>query len=278
MINKIICPTDFSVEAINATEYAAKLAQALNAELLFVNVYQIPLVSKVALAEGIDSDVKENGELASERLSKVCREINKKFGIVANYEVDITTKSLTEMLAASGNEDSLIVMGTGGIQYVRDFFFGTNTYRVIKKAKCPVLLVPENCTYGTYKNVVYAEAYEEKARLALKPFYEFIKPFNTQITFLHVSEHDTEISKDVFKAEREEIETFFKDKIDNIHFERQFSYTIEEDIENYVSKNSADILVMAVRHRNVFEAVFKKRAIISDLTAVPKFPILIFHS
>ena len=278
MIKKIICPTDFSDEACNATNYAAKFAQVLNAELLLVNVHQIPLASAAAFAEGISTNARENSLAASDRLKETTEEINKMFNISANFEVDITTKSLTSIISAAEDESTMVVMGTGGLRYVSDFFFGTQTYRVIKDSKCPVMLVPGNCSYGTYKNTVYAVAYEEKARLALKPFYDFIKPFNSQITFLHVSEHETEISKDVFRAEREEIENFFKEKIDDIHFERRYSYTIEDEIEKFAEESSADLLVLAVRHRNVFETLFKRKSIISDLSAVPKFPILVLHS
>ena len=42
-MNTIIVPTDFSPAADNAAEYAAKLAQRLNASVLLLHVYQLPV-------------------------------------------------------------------------------------------------------------------------------------------------------------------------------------------------------------------------------------------
>src|SRR6185312_9854369 len=142
MFNKIICPTDFSEEANNAVEYAAKLAQVFTTKLLLLNVHQLPLVSSVALGEGISSSARESSAIAAERLKDTCNEVNKMFKVSADYEVDITTKSLSNALSAHGEDNTLIVMGTGGVHTLTEFFFGTNTYNVIKKAKCPVLFVP----------------------------------------------------------------------------------------------------------------------------------------
>jgi len=276
MLNKIICPTDFSDEANNAVEYAAKLAQVFNTKLLLVNVHQIPLASSVTLSEGISSSSKEDSMIAADRLKNICQEINRMFKISVDYEVDITIQSLSAKLGSTGDANTIIVMGTGGARTITEFFFGTNTYNVIKKAQCPVLFVPAGCSYGTYKNIAYAMAYEEKGRLALKPFSEFIKPFNASITFLHISKHDTDLSKDVFKAENEEISDFFKDK-PGLNFERIWSDDVADAIEKYVRDHNTGLLVTAAHHRNIFAALFEQKPILSDLTAAPSFPVLVFH-
>lgn len=272
MITKIVCPTDFSDEATNATEYAAKLAQVLNAELLLVNVHRVPISPTVAAGGIHESAVK-----AADRLKDLSREINKTSGIHVTHEVDITIQSLTKILASVTDESTMIVMGTGGAHHLHDFIFGTDTYNVIKKVKCPVMLIPASFSYGTYNNILYAEAYEEKGMLALNPFSEFIRHFNADIYFLHISQHDTDISKDVFRAERDEIEDFFKDT-QKLNFERRCSEDIAGAIEKFVHDNKIDLVVMAARHRNISEVLFKKKPLISSLSAAPAFPVLVFHA
>lgn len=278
MVKKIICPTDFSDAANNAAEYAAKLAQVLNAELLLVNVERIlPVADVVSLGSGIDSNARENALLASGRLKEMSSEINKAFKISTNYEVDITARSLAKALSSLGKKNTMIVMGTNGADNLSQFYFGTNTYNVIKKAECPVLLVPENYSYGTYKNILYAFPYEEKGRHALNQLHEFLKNFNTQITFLHVSKKDSEISRDVFRAVKEEVEQYF-DGNHNLEFKRIFSDDVSDAIDDFIQEHPADLLVMAARHKNVIESIFKKRSLLAKLSVIASYPILVFHA
>jgi nucleotide-binding universal stress UspA family protein len=278
MIKKIICPIDFSDAANNALEYAAKLALVFNAELLLVNVERIiPAADAVSLGVGIGANARGNALIAAGRLKEMSAEANRSFKISVNYEVEITIKSLAKMLTSFGKKNTMIVMGTNGADNLSQFFFGTNTYNVIKKAECPVLLVPENYSYRAFKNILYAFTYEEKGKLALTQFYEFSKAFDAKIIFLHVSKEDTEISRDVFSAVKEEVEEFF-DGQGSLDFKRVFSKEAEGAIDDFVRENSIDLLVMAARHRNVIESVFRKRPLLDGLSLTGMYPILVFHS
>lgn len=278
MIKKIICPTDFSPQASNAMNYAAKVAEVIKAELILMNVYQVPLAYTGVMGDAISKDTRHNPQLAASKLKELSNWLEQNYQIKTSYEVDYTVGSLSKTVAMHADGETMIIMGTAGLQYIEDFFLGTHTYQVVKKAKCPVLLVPDNISFIGFNKVVYAVAYEEKVKLALQPFHDFIKPFNPEITFLHISEHDTEISKDVFNGEMDEIEAFYKGNIDKVYVVKEQSYVPENAIEKYMEKISADLLVLVVRHRNVFEALFKRKSIISEISAVPKFPVLILHA
>jgi nucleotide-binding universal stress UspA family protein len=278
MIKKIICPTDFSDAANNALEYAAKLAQVYGAELQLVNVERlVPVADAVGLTPVVGKSTKENVLFASARLREMSIEANRTFKISTNYEVALTAKSLAKTLSSMGKRNTMIVMGTNGADDLSQFFFGTNTYNVIKKAECPVLLVPENYSYGTYKNILYAFTYEEKGKLALAQLHEFTKSFDAGITFLHVSKSETEISQDVFSAVKEEVEEYFDAK-KPLEFKRIFSSDAANAIDDFIHQQPTDLLVMAARHRNVIESIFRKRPLLKTLSIISRYPILIFHS
>ncbi|HEY4798804.1 MAG TPA: universal stress protein [Bacteroidia bacterium] len=278
MINKIICPTDFSEAANNATEYAAKLAQVFGVKLVFVNVQKIsPLSTAVSLAGESEVFENENAILASNRLKELCSEVNKFFKIPTDHEMNVTTQSLAKAISSHGKLNSLIVMGTNGADNLIQFFWGTNTFNVIKNARCPVLLIPENCSYSNYKSIVYAISYYEKGKLALHQFHQFVSAFNAQITFLHVSKKDTSISRDVFNVEKEEIENFFGEK-QKLDFKRVFSDDPADAIEDYISENPTDLLVLAARNRSIINSIFSQIPIIQGLSSIASYPILVFHS
>lgn len=278
MIKKILTPVDFSDAAINAVEYASKLAQVLKTELDLINVQRIlPISAAVSLGGGAGSGVRENALLASGKLKVMSEEINRMFRISTNYEVEVTSQSLSKTLSVLGKKNTMIVMGTNGADDMGQFFFGTNTYNVIKKAECPVLLVPESFSYGTYKHIVYAFTYEEKGRLALNQFYEFAMNFNARITFLHVSAKDTDISRDVFKAMKGEVEEYFEG-VKNLDFKRVFSEDVDDAITGFIHDNPSDLLVMAARHRNIIKNIFGKKPILEGISITTNYPVLVFHS
>jgi nucleotide-binding universal stress UspA family protein len=52
----------------------------------------------------------------------------------------------------------LVVMGTAGKTKVDEMILGTNTEKVVRQAKCPVLTVQKKPTTTDFKNIVYATA------------------------------------------------------------------------------------------------------------------------
>ena len=82
MIKKIICPTDFSSVANNAIEYAAKLSQVFNAELMLFHVQVISPLQEVGIMLGMgNSNLRGDSRLVANRLKEMSAEINKMFKI-----------------------------------------------------------------------------------------------------------------------------------------------------------------------------------------------------
>jgi len=274
----IICPTDFSDTANNATEYAAKLAQIINAELVLVNVQKIfAPIAAVSLNEGVGRNTRENTLLASNKLKEMSREINKIFNISATYEVDISTRSLAKTISSFENKNSMIVMGTNGADDLTQFFWGTNTYNVIKQTKCPVLIIPEDFPFGSYKNILYPISEDKINRLALNQFNDFIKYFDAQLTFLYVSRENTESSAKTFDTLKEDVEIFFGEKF-KLNFERIFSENVDDAIDDYIVDNTTDLLVMEMHPRSLLEKIFKKKPILATLSAIASYPVFVVHS
>ncbi len=278
MKTTIICPTDFSDAANNAVEYSAKLSQIIEAELTLVNVQRVtPVAAAVSMGNGIANDIRENSIIASGKLKEMSVEINRMFKIPTKYEVDITTKSLSKTISSLGKNNTIIVMGTNGADNLSQFFFGTNTYNVIEKTECPVLLVPENVSFETYTKILYPIIYENPEESALEQFYEFGKHFEAQFTFLHISKKDTDKTKNIFNTIKEDTEKYFNGKL-KINFERVFSDNIDDAIDNFIIENPIDLMMIEEHHRNLLERIFLKKPLLSALSITASFPIFVVHS
>ncbi len=277
MIKKIICPTDFSKAAVNASEYAAKIAQLFSAELLFVNVQRVlPVGAELSFSGGVSDGVRKNSRDVAERLREMSVEANMMFNITTDYEVDITTKSLKKIISSLGTDNSMIVMGTNGADDMFQYFFGSNTYQVIKKSSCPVLVVPENISYGSIKKIVFAWDYTSKNKISFSILNDLSTAYNPQFIFIHVSKHRTEISKELFKTVRDEIESVLGEDND-AEFEQIFSDNIPESLNAYMIKSKADLLSITFYDRGIMSNIFHGAAA-KKLSEKLEYPVLVLHA
>lgn len=278
MKTQIICPVDFSDAANNAVEYAAKLAKVIDAEMTLVNVLRFfSMLELTSVSDDFGGNVRKKAHDNSEKLKLIAEETSRAFNVRVDYDMEVSTKSFANVISSFSQKNILIVMGSNGADEMSQFFFGTNTYDVIKKVECPVLLVPEGAVFSGFNHVLYPLTYKEKGKLALFQFYEFIKKFKTRITFLHISKSDTLVSRELFKAEREDVEDYFGGTA-FLYFERIISDEVDERINEFVFENSIDLIVIATRKRSLLETVFGKSPLLSGLTAIAPCPILVFHA
>lgn len=278
MIKKIICPTDFSTTAINAIEYAAELAQELNIELQLLNVQSLFPVVAVPSGTYINERVADS----TKSLAQTCYEINELFHIPCTYEIIATSENLASSITEGAAENNLIVMGTNGVDDMHQFFFGTNTYHVIKKAKCHVLMVPENASYGSISKIVFAWSYETNSTALILMLNDLITIFNPKIiftpsvTFLHVSNHPSSIANDSFEVLKNEMDKEIKEKI-KVEYGQLVADDIPESINSYMAKSNADILIMNVHDRGLIGNIFH-RSVSKKITDTAEYPILVMHA
>ncbi|MBK9637640.1 MAG: universal stress protein [Bacteroidetes bacterium] len=276
-MKKIICPVDFSKASINAVEYAEKLTQIFAGELLFINVQRIiPITETASLSEGFVTNEKENSIVTADRLKALCMDAIKKYNISATYAVEVSTKSLAKNLAAFDADNTMIVMGTNGADEIYQYFFGTDTFHVLKSAKCPVLVIPENYSYRNIKKIVFAWDYSSKSKFSFSFMADFMKAFNPQFIFLHVSKHHTEISLDVFRALHTEIESVLG-KDNRVEFEQIFSDNIPESINDYMIESNADVLSITYYNRGLIPDLFHG-TVAKELSEIAEYPILVLHA
>lgn len=278
MMKKIICPTDFSEPANNALEYAGKLAQVLKAAVHLVNVekMQPQLDGNVSMAEGAGTSVKQKTSVAAGKLEQMATEVQETFSVPSSYEVDITTGSLSSAISELGKEGSMIVMGTNGADGLKQFLFGTNTYNVIRKTQCPVMLVPQNYSFEPYNNITFILVDALNNAGVLSSFFEFAGSFKAKITFVYVGERDPYREQDFFQGMPEEARKHFLEG-DNLQFKSVFSDDTDQAVDDFIRENPSDLLVMVAHQRNAMERIFTKTPYLARFSATAYYPLLVFH-
>jgi nucleotide-binding universal stress UspA family protein len=141
-IEKILVAHDFSENSEHAFNYAYTLAKNFNARLILIHVIHEALDLRGFYVPHISFDVldKEIEESAKQMMEKFCQSHLRDF---PNYEssVVIGVPYLEILKKAKEENVSMIVMGTQGLTVVAHLLFGSTAERVLRNAKCPILVV-----------------------------------------------------------------------------------------------------------------------------------------
>lgn len=269
-----LIPTDFSAAANNAVEYAAKLAQKAHAKIELANI-KLPDPSEIVTEPENCRYIRNTPEILDDMSSS----IRDNFSIPCTFIAEKTEDTFQKAVAELSSEKDLIIMGTNGADDLYQYFFGTNTYQVIKKVTCPVLVVPEGSNYKAVKKIVFAWDYKPENKTALLQMCALLEVFHPEIILLHISRKNSEVSNEVFGAIKEEICSCSNENM-NIRYDRIFC----EDTENftnkmvdYISDNNADLLAIAHYERGLIQQIFHG-SILRKLTDTVNFPLLVLHA
>ncbi len=154
-IQKILIPIDFSETSLLAIEHAAFAAQLYKAELILLHVIEKYWENFSIITPQIQVTVPEDFMLSIEKkLEEVADDIRSKYGVKSDC-ITSNGNIFTEIMSVSKEKEvDLIVMGTHGASGIAEFFAGSNTYKVVTKAPCPVLSVQGTTKRFGYKDIL----------------------------------------------------------------------------------------------------------------------------
>jgi len=268
----LLIPTDFSENAGNALYYAIELAKRESAKIILIHAFTIDYVNVFSP----ESELAETKRQSDNELQKLSIRIAHAEGIDFEYE-SIEGSAVKAILnSIKDRVIDLVIMGTKGESNFANVIFGSTTSKVIAKADCPVIAVPEGASFEPIKKITYATDYKLGDIFALKKVLEIAKPYHAQINVLHISSE-----AESALTERTLMEKFMKkvtSQIDyfNLSFQMLHGDKVEEELWNYINSGSADLIVMSTHHYTLFERAFGKSVTnkIADRTVIP---LMVFH-
>lgn len=155
-ITKIVFPTDFSDLAMNALKVAIEMCKRHKAALHLVNTVELDYYS--FSIEPYSSSVYYNEEalaISKTNLQKLKEELEQKEGIQCTVHVEPGNPAHYICSVAAGEQADLIIMATHGASGFREFFIGSNAYKVVKHASCPVLTIPGSFKKNTFSKILF---------------------------------------------------------------------------------------------------------------------------
>jgi nucleotide-binding universal stress UspA family protein len=152
-INSILIPTDFSVLSESAIKVGIAIAKRQNTQVTLLHA--VDLLPYLLPTEVLLSSSKEVLSRKEEELKELSENIQKDTGVKADVKVLEGTPSDIICKLAYEENISLIVMGTHGVSGLREFFIGSEAFRVLKNATCPVLTIPGDWQKTDFEKVLF---------------------------------------------------------------------------------------------------------------------------
>ncbi len=149
MINSIVVPVDFSEDSVNAVKKAFSLAHRSSAKVHLVHVNRVQTLPAIF-----------NVTITSEDDEETERRFTELLNHLPHYGVTVTTSIIagrvgpTIVRFAEEREADLIVMGTHGVAGFEEFWAGSNAYRVVSRAHCPVLTIRGSFYKDGFRKIV----------------------------------------------------------------------------------------------------------------------------
>jgi len=155
-IKTILMPTDFSDVGQNALHTTIGICAGQQTELILVHVledFHFIAPPKAGVGRPVGSMAHE--EAAHKKLFELVVPLIERFNITVRPIVLRGDPAAEICRCAAARHADMIVMGTHGASGLREFFMGSNAYRVVKHATCPVMTVPGNKRWIGFHKILF---------------------------------------------------------------------------------------------------------------------------
>ncbi|MCM4168105.1 hypothetical protein KCTC52924_03658 [Arenibacter antarcticus] len=279
MDKRILVPTDFSKNALNAVRYALDLYKKLHCEFYFLNVFRLDsyttsslLVPEPGSAEYEKAKAKSEEEFAKLLEMIALHQDNHKHSYYTISSFNFLSEALKQTIAHK--DIDLVIMGTQGASGTKGVIFGSNTVNTMEKVRaCPVLAIPENVRYTSPKEIVFPTDYKSTyKRKELNYLLEIAQLHQAHIRVIYVSK------KMDLTEEQENNKRLLKEILETV--DHSFHTICEKDISygitSFAESKKSDMIAFINRKHYFFGSIFS-RPLVKEIGYNATVPILALH-
>jgi nucleotide-binding universal stress UspA family protein len=277
-MKKILIPTDFSDEADHAAELGRSLALKFNAELIFFHSIEVSSAESIN-ASGSPSNfdsfaesmlVHESIARANDEMSRLI-DVSKFKGINATQVIKIGSPFNHIHDAIEKGDCDFIVMGTKGASGLSEVLIGSNTEKVVRRAKCPVLSVKVGVDESVFDSIVYATEMGDHEENVIAVLKDIQNAYNSKLEIVWINTPNNFKSDRITKAMMRD----FAEKYNLVGYKvHVFNDVIEEDgIRHFADEVDAGMIVMGTSSHTGLSRIIRG-SIAEDMVNHAKRPVL----
>lgn len=278
MNRRILIPTDFSRNALNAVRYALDLYQGDTCDFYLFNVYQRQFsTANMSVPETGEPGYETSQDHSQEQLQKLLQQVrlhedNPKHQFHTIQQFNSLVEGIRDVVAAK--DIDLIVMGTKGATGSETLIFGTNAVNVMEEVRdVPVLAVPSGYAFVPPREIVFPTDFKSSfKRKELYPLMNIAKTHGSVIRVLHIRKEPALSSKQqANKALLEEILA----TVDH-EFHELSDIKLHEGIGAFIESRGSDMIVFMNRKHKLFGSILSQ-PLVKKIGYSYDIPMLALH-
>lgn len=204
-VKRILIPVDFSETAMLALDHATFMAKLFKADLILIHV-----VEKFSFKIDINkkSDDAADERVIRARLAEIADSVKHKTG--GSVEILVKAGKIAKKIVEAANETfaDLIILGTHGVSGFEEFFMGSNAFRVVTEAQCPVMSVQMHATKVGFKDIVLPIDNSDATRQKVRYAVELAKHYDSTIHIVGILTLDYKDIRQKFMLKIKQVEEY----------------------------------------------------------------------
>lgn len=278
-MKRILVPTDFSKASITALEVAFDIAKKANADIYVLNVVEEATPDSYLISGEWQKDNWDDRLFTFKLLEKAKKQLEKlvqepRFSavkLVGELRLGNPFHGMNAIIAEQ--KVDLVVMGTRGQTNLESMVIGTNTERIVRHSRCPILTVHKKPASTDFKNIVYATTMSKDEEVFSRIVKRTQQIYNSTIHLVRVNTPGDFQRDNVVK---DYMNKFAKSlQLKNFTINVYNDLNEEEGILYFADSIDADLIAMATHGRTGFAHVLAG-SIAEDVVNKAKRPVLTF--
>jgi len=250
----LLVATDFSAAALNAAYYASDMALAINADIVLLNTYDIPVsYMELPVAANFDSLQKD----AETELEKLKTDLVNRTGNKINITTTAMQAVFFEGLKAVCEKvhPYAVIMGSQGTTAADHLLFGSHTTTAMKNLNWPLITVPKEGRFSAVKKIGLACDFRKVINtVPASEIKLLLQDFDAHLHVLNIGKEETFDPEIVFQSGLLE-EMLLPVKV-SYHFIN--NKDTDAGIIDFVEKNNIDLLIALPRRHSLLDQLIHK--------------------
>jgi nucleotide-binding universal stress UspA family protein len=255
--------------------FAADMAVNINASLMLLHIYQIPVsMTDVPVVMASADELRKSSETKLQEIKNSLTHITSgKIKVYTEARLGDVSDELEDV--CKHIQPFAVIMGTRGASGIERVLFGSTTLTAIRHLKWPVIVVPPGKEYGTgIKKIGFACDFDKVVESTPIQFIKnMVKEFGAELHVLNVDYKGKH-----FKPETPEesmlLNELLADLNPNYHFIEHAD--IEDGINEFAEKNNIDLLITIPKKHKLLDSLFKQSST-KQLVTQSHVPVMCVH-
>lgn len=245
--------TDFSLNAMHASDYATRLAGYLDAKIILMHAYEEPVAVSEYELSTIHYDTMKG--YIVKRLQERKNELLQKYGKEIPIECIACNNDLIGHIRKLYHERDarLLFIGLTG-NGMANYFLGSNTLHIVNQSGCPTVTVPPRASFRPIRKVVFAcDLNDLETGVPAARIHRILTVLQAELKVLNIRKPEKLPDSELEILQK--LQQLFPGV--PISFQQLERKNIVAGIKDYVRQEQADLVIVIPRKHDTLNTLLK---------------------